>query len=302
MPFFENATNFKITGGTFNSVSGDLNQYHTQYSQFTTDSYNDGGADGIHGHGHSYHPYEPRASRGRTSHPRPRAQQRGAPIRYPEDYDDYDDRGSATYGGYDEYEGRSTDDRRYGDAYGRGGREFTGGEHNEVGGNHNYRYAAHEINQTGPQGPHYFTRDVPSNPAFYEEPRYEDPGAEETSPNHDGRSDTPLSSDDVQFVDEDIAMVNATPDPTAAVAGQSLPTAAQSSLPAQSPPAVPAGQNSSPYERMRMKMGNMDINEGGQLPTGEIDGETPAPSTSETKKQKPGSFSKVFRLGTKRDL
>jgi len=43
MPFFENAKDFKITGGTFNVIHGDLNQYHNHRSTFVAHSYNDNG-------------------------------------------------------------------------------------------------------------------------------------------------------------------------------------------------------------------------------------------------------------------
>ena len=36
MPFFENATNFKITGGTFNTISGGMNQYINHHSMTPT--------------------------------------------------------------------------------------------------------------------------------------------------------------------------------------------------------------------------------------------------------------------------
>ncbi|KAJ7099531.1 hypothetical protein B0H15DRAFT_550552 [Mycena belliarum] len=40
MSFFENSSNIKIMGGTFNVIHGDLNQYHNTHATYTSQSYN----------------------------------------------------------------------------------------------------------------------------------------------------------------------------------------------------------------------------------------------------------------------
>ncbi|KAJ7496855.1 hypothetical protein FB451DRAFT_1209008 [Mycena latifolia] len=89
MPFFENSSNFKITGGTFNVISGDLNQYETNYSTFTAHSFNNN-PNGAPNHPY-YHPYAPPPPppRGRPTprHPQYQHQGRGA-FGYAEYYDD----------------------------------------------------------------------------------------------------------------------------------------------------------------------------------------------------------------------
>jgi len=45
MSFFSNAKNFKITGGEFNDVRGDVNHYHEYTTYATTGSYNSGAGD-----------------------------------------------------------------------------------------------------------------------------------------------------------------------------------------------------------------------------------------------------------------
>ncbi|KAJ7686573.1 hypothetical protein B0H17DRAFT_1072004 [Mycena rosella] len=101
MPFFEGSSNFKITGGTFNAISGDLNKHYTTHSTFTSNSYNNnpnGDPTGSHPY---YHPYAPR---GRAPPRRPQYPQReqGA-FGYTEYHDDLPPQpgGQYQYGRYD---------------------------------------------------------------------------------------------------------------------------------------------------------------------------------------------------------
>ncbi|KAJ7169125.1 hypothetical protein C8R43DRAFT_982400 [Mycena crocata] len=99
MPFFENASNFTITGGNFNVISGDLNQYEQHYTTFTVNSHNNNPNDNPHHP--SYYQYGSRPPRGTP--PRPRAQHRhqehGA-YGYAEYYDNRGPASDANYGRY----------------------------------------------------------------------------------------------------------------------------------------------------------------------------------------------------------
>ncbi|KAJ7503044.1 hypothetical protein B0H11DRAFT_1987575 [Mycena galericulata] len=93
MPFFENATNFTISGGTFNTISGDLNRYERYHSTATTNSFNN--QDNIPSHPY-YPPYGSRPPRG-IHH-----QERG-PFGYADYYDDNPRPApEADYGRYDD--------------------------------------------------------------------------------------------------------------------------------------------------------------------------------------------------------
>ncbi|KAJ7209790.1 hypothetical protein GGX14DRAFT_453126 [Mycena pura] len=125
MPFFENAKDFKITGGTFNVIHGDLNQYHNHRSTFVAHSYNDNGfpddsyindPQGNYPHYGSQPVYDDYAAHRR---PRRRHQERG-PYGSAEYYYD-DNRGrrfQGNHGGYRDY-GRYDGSGDYGSYGGR---------------------------------------------------------------------------------------------------------------------------------------------------------------------------------------
>ncbi|KAJ7935165.1 hypothetical protein B0H13DRAFT_1854428 [Mycena leptocephala] len=105
MPFFENATNFKVTGGTFNVVAGDLNRHDHYYSNFTSNTYSDYPED-ISNHQY-YDPYAEWSPRGRhpAHHRSQRRQQEQGPYGYAEYYDDRQSESQGYYeGGYEGYE------------------------------------------------------------------------------------------------------------------------------------------------------------------------------------------------------
>ncbi|KAJ6589932.1 hypothetical protein DFH09DRAFT_1140464 [Mycena vulgaris] len=108
MPFFENSSNFKITGGTFNVISGDLNQYETNHTTFTSHSFNNNPNGAA-----SYHPYGSRP----PSSPRGRARG-GPPPRRPQyQHQEYGAYGYAEY--YDDI-GPGSDNGQYGEPRARG--------------------------------------------------------------------------------------------------------------------------------------------------------------------------------------
>ncbi|KAJ7716525.1 hypothetical protein B0H16DRAFT_1613552 [Mycena metata] len=107
MPFFENATNFKISGGTFNTIAGDLNQYENHHSTYTSTSYNEYPDDRPN---HQYYdPYARWPPRGRyPSHRRPQyPHQEQGPFGYAEYYEDRQSQSESRYdAGYPQAPGR----------------------------------------------------------------------------------------------------------------------------------------------------------------------------------------------------
>jgi len=115
MPFFENAKDFKITGGTFNVINGDLNQYHNYRSNFVSHSYNDNGfpddsyinePQGNYPHYGSQPMYDDYPAHRRSRH---RHQERG-PYGSAEYYYD-DNRDQRFQGNHGGYRGHGTNDR-----------------------------------------------------------------------------------------------------------------------------------------------------------------------------------------------
>ncbi|KAJ7772062.1 hypothetical protein DFH07DRAFT_937738 [Mycena maculata] len=121
MPFFEGSSNFKITGGTFNVISGDLNQYETNHSVFTAHSFN-GNPDGPNYLPNSG-PYPPYGSQPymRSGPPRgygpapgyhplrrpPHHHQEHGPYGFADYYDNRSPPQESHYSGYDGLGGRS---------------------------------------------------------------------------------------------------------------------------------------------------------------------------------------------------
>ncbi|KAJ6593415.1 hypothetical protein B0H19DRAFT_19948 [Mycena capillaripes] len=124
MPFFEGASNFNITGGTFNVVAGDLNRHDNYYSSYTSNAYNHYPED-IPNHQY-YDRHTPWPPRGRYPAHRPsqhRHQEHG-----PYGYADYYDEGESD-GYYDEgYEQPSAPSRFEASLQSPGHIEIAGGE------------------------------------------------------------------------------------------------------------------------------------------------------------------------------
>ncbi|KAJ6491792.1 hypothetical protein C8R47DRAFT_1121796 [Mycena vitilis] len=99
MPFFEGATNFKITGGTFNAIAGDLNRYDHYHSSFISNTYNEYPEDVPN---YRYHDsYVPGPPRGRyAAHHRSQPRREQGPYGYAEYYPDEQSE-SDYYGGYE---------------------------------------------------------------------------------------------------------------------------------------------------------------------------------------------------------
>ncbi|KAJ7030019.1 hypothetical protein C8F04DRAFT_1115052 [Mycena alexandri] len=109
MPFFENASNFKISGGTFNVIAGDLNQYENHHSTYTSSSYNEYPDDRPT---HQYYdPYAQWSPRGRyPTHSQRRHQHRHqeqGPFGYADYYEDRRSQSESYYdAGYPQPPGR----------------------------------------------------------------------------------------------------------------------------------------------------------------------------------------------------
>ncbi|KAJ7188759.1 hypothetical protein C8R46DRAFT_29528 [Mycena filopes] len=262
MPFFENATNFKISGGTFNVIAGDLNQYENHHSTYTSTSYNEYPED-VPAHRH-YDPYQQWPPRGRyPSHRRPqhRYQEQG-PFGYAEYYDDRQSHSETYYdGGYSRAPGRFENSLRSATAP----VEIEGGEFNEVRGRDaTQRYQGAPRSSFRPQS----EDSVPS-------PSVDDPI-------HSGNSTMAENAE----LDSDTSMSDDEESPETAVSGPAP-------IPVDSPPPAPRKPLTT-VEKMRMAMAGMEIDA--------TDGPPPQapPAPPPEARRRPKSSNKRFSFGQKR--
>ncbi|KAJ6631555.1 hypothetical protein B0H10DRAFT_500330 [Mycena sp. CBHHK59/15] len=272
MPFFENATNFTVTGGTFNNIAGNMNQNETVYTNVSAHSYRRP----EEMHNHFYSPYDSRPSRGRSPRHSPRRQRRGHDaLGYAEYYDNRGSRFEETYGGREDSWNRSDLQNRLS---AHDGVEITGGELNYVGENVNNYYASNRSLGRWTEEPLY---SMPVHPET-EPVMHDENNVEEILPAH-GPS-PPVVNEDSNMSDEETA--------------SSSPSA--SDAPADPPPAVTRADPRRPpttLERMRMAMSGMEIADVENGHAVEVRDITTEEVHSE-RKQKP--LGKIFQRRSKR--
>ncbi|KAJ7668716.1 hypothetical protein DFH06DRAFT_1294473 [Mycena polygramma] len=242
MPFFEGATNFKITGGTFNAIAGDLNRYDHYHSSFISNTYNEYPEDVPN---YQYHdPYVPGPPRGRyPAHHRSQPRREQGPYGYAEYYADEQSK-SDYYGGY---EPPRASRRFEASMQSPGHMEISGGEFIEA------------RNWNPPRrSTHRYHTETPRRRSFVDEPEDSMPSSSQSEQISRAVPDNPEFGEfknlpsDAPMSDEDAESAHA---PDTAVP-PAFPTAFPSPVPAE---LSGAQKPLSTVERMRMRMADMEI-------------------------------------------